>query len=171
MIAPCDWCILALRVTPLESNDAFVDAILAGQPEPQIYFSRMKRDNRLGAPVLGNLPDPKKLTAFELARIAESTSHLLVDTRLDRSEFMAHHVPGSICAPMNKSFNTVVGSLVVDETTPIVLIAEEEHIDDAVRDLIRIGYDNIVAYADATTLRHYFDEGGESASIEEIPRR
>ena len=149
-------------------EDEFVAAILAGQPEPQTYFARMKRDNKLGAPVLGNLPNPRRLTAFELNHIAGSSKHLIVDTRLDRSGFMAHHIPGSIYAPMNKSFNTVVGSLVEDETTPIVLIAEEEHVEEAVRDLIRIGYDNVVAYADTTTLDRYFDEGGESAHIEEI---
>ncbi|MFV1981389.1 MAG: rhodanese-like domain-containing protein, partial [Rhodothermia bacterium] len=151
-----------------QGENAFVDAILSGQPEPQMYFARMKRDNKLGAPVLGNLPNPRRLTASELAHVAKSSSHLVVDTRLDRSGFMAHHIPGSICAPMNKAFNTVVGSLVTDETTPIVLIAEEEHVDEAVRDLIRIGYDNIVAYADAETLARHFDEGGESASIEEV---
>lgn len=149
-------------------EDAFVGAILAGQPEPQMYFARMKRDNKLGVPVLGRRPNPQRLTVFELAEIAKRNEHLIVDTRLDRSGFMAHHIPGSICAPMNKSFNTVVGSLVTDETTPIILITEAEHIEEAVRDLVRIGYDNIVAYADAATLGRYFEEGGESASIEEI---
>jgi hydroxyacylglutathione hydrolase len=149
-------------------EDAFVQAILAGQPEPQTYFARMKRDNKLGAPVLGNLPNPRRLTAFELGHIVKESKQLIVDTRLDRSGFMAHHIPGSIYAPMNKSFNTVVGSLVEDETTPIVLIIEEEHVEEAVRDLIRIGYDNVVAYADTNTLDRYFDEGGESATIKEI---
>ena len=37
--------------------------------------------------------------------------------------------------------------------------ARQEHIDEAVRDLIRIGYDNVVAYVDAQTLDRYFDDG------------
>jgi hydroxyacylglutathione hydrolase len=40
-------------------KDHFVAAILAGQPEPQMYFARMKRDNRDGVPILGPLPRPR----------------------------------------------------------------------------------------------------------------
>jgi hydroxyacylglutathione hydrolase len=151
-----------------DGEDAFVDAILSGQPEPQMYFARMKRDNKMGAPVLGNLPQPRKLTITELARKAGSSECLIVDARLDRSAFMAKHIPGSLYAPMNKSFNAVVGSLVMDETLPLVLIIDADHVDAAVRDLVRIGYDNVAAFVDLETLENYFDEGGEHAAIEEV---
>jgi len=149
-------------------EDTFVDAILEGQPEPQIYFARMKRDNKMGAPVLGKLPAPQQLTARELETVATDDESLIIDTRLDRSAFMKHHLPGSLYAPMNKTFNTVVGSLVEDETTPIVLIIDEEDVEEAVRDLIRIGYDNVVAFADTETLQKYFQDGGPVSTIEEI---
>lgn len=152
-------------------EDAFVDSILSGQPEPQMYFARMKRDNKLGAPVLGTLPQPQKLTANELEEMALREDVLIVDTRLDRSAFMASHIPGSLYAPMNKTFNTVVGSLVVDETTPIVLIAHETSVEEAVRDLVRIGYDNIIAFAEIETLERYFADGGEKETIKEIDFR
>lgn len=148
--------------------DQFVGTILAGQPEPQMYFARMKRDNKLGAPVLGKLPNPQKLTAKELEEMAAREDVLIVDARLDRSAFMDKHIPGSLSSPMNKMFNTVVGSLVVDETTPIVLIINEEDVEEAVRDLVRIGYDNVVAFADFTTLERYFGTGGAQATIEEL---
>jgi hydroxyacylglutathione hydrolase len=149
-------------------EDAFVDAILDGQPEPQMYFARMKRDNRDGVPLLGALPTPPALTARELAQKADDGETLVVDTRLDRSGFMAKHVPGALYAPMDKSFNTVVGSLVVDETAPIVLVVEGDHVGEAVRDLVRIGYDNVVGYATPDTLARYVEDGGETASIPEI---
>lgn len=149
-------------------EEAFVGAILSGQPEPQMYFARMKRDNKLGAPVLGSLPAPQKLTAAELSRIAEDQDTLIVDTRLDRSAFMAHHIPGALYAPMNKTFNTVVGSLVLDESTPIVLIIDEASVEEAVRDLVRIGYDHVVAYAEPATLARYFATGGPQNTIPEI---
>jgi hydroxyacylglutathione hydrolase len=159
-------------------EDAFVGAILAGQPEPQTYFARMKRDNKLGAPVLGGLPRPRKLTLAELARLAERPGNagegehrVVVDARLDRSAFVAKHLPGALYAPMNRSFNTVVGSLVVDETAPLVLVVEEEHVEEAVRDLVRIGYDNVQAYATPETLERYFEEGGAFASIDEVIMR
>lgn len=89
-------------------------------------------------------------------------------TRLDRSAFMARHVPGALYAPMNKTFNTVVGSLVTDETMPFVLIIDEEHVEEALLDLVRIGYDNIVGFVTPEGLEHYFEAGGACATIEEI---
>ncbi|MEM8556961.1 MAG: rhodanese-like domain-containing protein [Bacteroidota bacterium] len=149
-------------------EDAFVDAILSGQPEPQMYFARMKRDNRDGVPILGDMPQPRALSAGDLAQVVQAGEALVIDARLDRSAFMAQHIPGALYAPMNKSFNTVVGSLVVDETTPLVLILDEADVDEAVRDLIRIGYDRIEAFATPATLAAYFAEGGPSAAIPEI---
>lgn len=151
-----------------EGEKAFVGAILAGQPEPQMYFARMKRDNKKGAPVLGHLPQPRKLTAAELADVVDRGEAIVIDTRLDKSAFMARHIPGSIEAPLNKTFNTIVGSLVVDETTPLVLIIEEVDVEEAVRDLVRIGYDNVVAYAELATLQRYIAQGGKSETTEEI---
>jgi len=151
-----------------EDEDTFVDAILADQPEPQIYFARMKRDNKNGPPVLGQLPSPRKLTEKELHEAAADEETLVIDTRLDRSAFMARHIPGSLCAPMNNTFNTVVGSLVEDETTPIVLIIDEADVEEAVRDLVRIGYDNVVGFAEIDTLQRYFENDRPSETIDEI---
>ena len=56
----------------------------------------------------------------------------------------------------------------MDETTPLVLIVEADHLEEAVRDLVRIGYDNVAGFATPDTLETYFENGGEAASIEEI---
>jgi len=151
-----------------KDKDSFVDAILEDQPEPQIYFARMKRDNKGGAPVLGQLPSPRELTSRELKTVAQDDEALIIDTRLDRSAYMAHHIPGSLYAPMDNTFNTVVGSLVEDETTPIYLITDEEDVDEAVRDLVRIGYDNVKGFAEIETLQRYFADDGPSETIEEV---
>lgn len=151
----------------VQGEEAFVDAILAGQPEPQTYFARMKRDNNKGVPILGALPRPRKLTVAELERTVDGGSTLVLDTRLDRSAFMTRHIPGALHAPMNKSFNTVVGSLEEDETIPLLLIIEEEKVEEAVRDLVRIGYDNIPAFVTPQTLTRYFDGGRQAGSIAE----
>jgi hydroxyacylglutathione hydrolase len=158
---------VSLSVAEL-GEDAFVDAILAGQPEPQTYFARMKRDNNHGVPLLGALPRPRKLTVTELEQTVEKGESLILDTRIDRSGFMTKHIPGALHTPLNKSFNTAVGSLVEDETGPIVLIVDEAGVEEAVRDLVRIGYDNLVGFATPETLTRYFDRGGAPASIEEI---
>jgi len=151
-----------------KDKDSFVDAILEDQPEPQIYFARMKRDNKEGAPVLGQLPSPREMTSRELKNVAQDEEALIIDTRLDRSAYMAHHIPGSLYAPMDNTFNTVVGSLVEDETTPIYLITDEEDVEEAVRDLVRIGYDNVKGFAEVETLQRYFQDDGPSERIEEV---
>lgn len=148
-------------------EDEFVAAILDGQPEPPMYFARMKRDNKNGPRVLGSLPVPKRLLAPDLKALAGNLAVAVLDTRLDRSAFMARHLPGSLYAGFNKSFNTAAGSIIEDDM-PIYLIIEEEHVEEAVRDLIRIGLDRIEGYATAATLEAYADSGGEMACIREI---
>ena len=151
-----------------EGEAHFVAAILAGQPEPQTYFARMKRDNRDGVPLLGELPEPKQLDAPGLRAALAVGAWTVVDSRLDRDAFMRRHLPGSLYAPLNKSFNTVVGSLLVDETTPLLMIVDGDRVEEAVRDLVRIGYDEIPAYATPETLEAHFAAGGASASIPQV---
>src|SRR5699024_237949 len=55
------------------SKQEFVDYILDGQPEPPLYFKRMKEQNRGGMPVIGGLPQPEKLS---VGRSEEHTSEL-----------------------------------------------------------------------------------------------
>lgn len=135
------------RVSPaIAASDrgerAFVDFILADQPEPPLYFARMKRLNKTGQPVLGTLPAPRRLEARDLGELARTTSVQIIDTRCDRRAFLAAHVPGALHAPLNRTFPTIIGSL-VDPERPIVLLVDAGSLDEAVRDLIRIGYDRI----------------------------
>ena len=54
----------------LSGNETdFVKTILSGQPEPPLYFARMKRDNRRGPKLLANgeLPKPKRIDKNDLA--------------------------------------------------------------------------------------------------------
>jgi len=148
-------------------ESAFVDAILDGQPEPPLYFARMKRHNRDGVPLLDGLPTPKALSAEDLERgLPEGV--LLVDTRPDRSAFMARHLPGALYAPFDRQFNTTVGSLVEDAETPLALLIAEADVEEAVRDLVRIGFDDVVHYVTPEAFAAYAQAGGETASIEEI---
>ena len=145
---------------------AFVDAILDGQPEPPLYFARMKAQNRDGVPPLAALPTPRALAPDELGTLPEGT--VVIDTRPDRSAFMASHLPGSLYAPLGSSFSTVVGSYVTDPATPLVLVAPAERVGEAVRQLVRIGLDQIVATASYETLAAYSQAGGETATIPEV---
>jgi len=148
-----------------DSEDAFVSAILDGQPEPPLYFARMKRDNRIGPAILGSLPRPGRISVDELSRLVGRNDAAVLDTRRDRAAYMSGHLPGSIFAPMNKTFNTIAGSY-VEEGTPIYLIIDPEQLDMAVRDLVRIGLDNVVGYVTPEALLEYRDRFGPLAVIE-----
>lgn len=134
-----------------DTEDGFVGSILEGQPEPPLYFARMKDLNKNGVPVLGDLPSPKLYGLRELVERGSADGAVIVDTRTDRRGFMAGHIPGSLYAPLGIDFPMVVGSY-VDPSTDIYLIADAADIDLAVRTLVRIGYDNIAGFAPPSTL-------------------
>lgn len=149
-----------------ESEQAFVDFILEGQPEPPLYFARMKRDNRGGPKVLGSLPNPQKVTVEGLVNRAEQAGSAVVDTR-ERTAFMNGHVKGSLLSTFNSAFNTVVGSYVTEDED-IYLIISEDNLEEAVRDLIRIGLDDIKGYVTPDELEQYLDSSEHAEQIETI---
>ena len=160
------------RVSPAvaasnRGEQPFVDYILSGQPEPPLYFATMKRVNKTGPPILGTLPEPPKLTAAEVAGLAKDEGVQVVDTRADRQEFFAGHVPGSFYAPLNKAFPTVVGSF-LDPDKRIVLLLDDARVEEAVRALIRIGYDKIAGWAPTATVAELRAGGMTLAAIESI---
>ena len=136
------------------SEQGFVEFILSGQPEPPMYFATMKRLNKEGPPVLGGLPQPNRMPATDL-RAVDASATAIVDTR-DWPAFREGHVPGSLSLPLIKSFGTDAGSLIGPDE-PMILIADEDRLDQAVRELIRIGLDRINGWVDASTLGDYAD--------------
>jgi hydroxyacylglutathione hydrolase len=133
-------------VAAQKGEEAFVEYILTDQPEPPLYFARMKRLNKKGPPVLGALPQPRKLAPAELAGLAGRTDVTIVDTRPDRERFMEAHLKGSLHTPLDKNFPTVVGSY-VEPDKPVYLIADAQDVEEAVRNLIRVGLDAVAGYA------------------------
>lgn len=147
------------------SESAFVDFILDGQPEPPLYFARMKRDNKMGPRVLGSLPKPRALTAHEVAGL-DTRSVAVIDTR-DWASFRDGHVAGSLFCPLTKAFNADAGSFVTEDED-IVLIADPSRVDEAVRDLVRIGLDRIAGCFDAARFGELAAAGAKIARTREI---
>ena len=141
----------------------FVASILDGQPEPPMYFARMKHENKYGPALLKKLPQPIKIKKERLEFLDYEVSYTLIDTRSDRSAFMKKHLPGSIYAPLDKTFPTITGSY-IEPNVPIYLVMDrEEDVDFAVRNLVRIGLDKVIAYALPSVTNEL-----PTASIEEI---
>ncbi len=133
------------------SEQSFVEFILSGQPEPPLYFANMKRDNKLGPPILRGLPEPPRMSGTDLASL-DSSKVAIIDTR-PWDQFRSGHIPGALSFPLTRSFNTDAGSMVRD-TDDIYLIIDESALDEAIRDLIRIGLDHIKGWCPASEVRH-----------------
>lgn len=151
------------------SEQQFVDFILDAQPEPPLYFARMKRDNKLGPKVLGiagggGVPKPGAMSVEDLKKTDGRTT-AIIDTR-PWAAFRAGHVPGSLHLPLNNTFSTDAGSL-IDEHEEIVLIAEPGRVEEAVRDLIRVGLDTFVGWFDANQIEAYAAAGGRLLTTDE----
>lgn len=134
-----------------DDEDSFVGSILDGQPEPPLYFARMKDLNTNGVPVLGDLPTPQLLEIEKLIGRGSTDGAVIVDTRADREGFMQGHIDSSLHAPLGINFPMIVGSY-VDPSTDIYLIAEPADVDLAVRTLVRIGYDRILGFTPPSAL-------------------
>lgn len=143
----------------------FVSFILSGQPAPPLYFARMKRVNKLGPAVLGKLPTPRWLEAKDLSAL-DGRRVAILDTR-PWAAFREGHIPGSLSAPLDTTFPTIAGSY-VGENDDICLVLEPSQLDEATRDLVRVGLDRVVSAVTPATLAQHFASGGESARIREV---
>jgi hydroxyacylglutathione hydrolase len=139
-------------------EQTFVDFILAGQPEPPLYFARMKRDNRRGPELLPELPSALPLPASDLAGLENRTDVAVIDTR-SRDAFFEGHLAGSLLTELEYQFCSIAGSY-VPEGMAIYLVVDEQRLDEAVRALIRVGLDRIVGYVTPEVLASYGREGG-----------
>ncbi len=146
------------------SEDEFINYVLDGQPEPPLYFGRMKTINKEGPAVLGTLPSPRKMSIEELV----SDEKTIVDTR-DNKSFMNRHLAGTLMASFDENFNTIAGSY-LDPKDEIYLIIEKKNLEQAVRDLIRVGLDSIRGYATIDDLDHWNGkiEEVEAITFEEV---
>lgn len=136
----------AFREALTGTEDGFVRHILAGQPEPPLYFARMKRDNKRGPALLvdGRLPEPQRVDVTRLDDWVGSAGVAILDLRGDRVAFAAGHVTGSLLAPMAGGRLPIAAGSYVDEDSRILLIVENEgQVGEAVRQLVRIGLDRL----------------------------
>jgi hydroxyacylglutathione hydrolase len=152
-------------IVAARDEKTFVDFILDGQPEPPVYFARMKRENKVGPKVLGGLPKPKQLAPSELVKVDGRTT-AIVDTR-PWTAFKMGHVPGALSLPLMNSFSTDAGSM-IGEREAITLIVEPSRLDEAIRGLIRVGLDSIDGWFDASLLDQYEKAEGKLVPTPEI---
>ncbi len=126
-----------------QTEDAFIDFILSGQPEPPHYFAQMKRINRDGPPLLNGMKPLPRLADESIAGLLQQQTPI-VDTR-HAVAFARGHLNGTINIPYNRAFTTWAGWLLPYDR-PFALIADERTIAEMSHDLALIGLDNAAGY-------------------------
>ena len=166
---------------------AFIDGVLAGQPEPPAYFATMKRLNKEGPRVLGGLKepplldfnklrveshesrDPKPASGTRNSRLGTRDSQLLVDLR-SAADFAAGHIPGSLGIPLNKSFTTWAGSLLPYDRDIHLIFPDRDAagLREAVRDLALIGLDRIAGYWTVEAIDWWREQGRPLTTVTQL---
>lgn len=131
-----------------ENEESFVVEILRGQPEPPLYFARMKRDNKLGPGLLESVPQPPRVRPAEMDGLAnDGSSPWFLDLRSEAADYMERHLAGSLhCPPAGVNVSMVAGSYLAAEEEIILLVENEQQVEEVVRQLIRIGLDRILGW-------------------------
>jgi hydroxyacylglutathione hydrolase len=131
--------------------DSFVNAVLAGQPEPPRYFARMKQINR-DAPPLEPWRMPVELR-FSGLMDARARHAAIIDTR-PAKDYAQAHLPATLTIPLNKSFSTYAGSVLPYDTDLYIIVPNtcDGCAAQVVRELALIDLYNVVGYFDASVL-------------------
>ena len=130
----------------LSDPQLFADRLLASMPSYPTYFRSMRALNRRGPRVLGDLPRLAPLSPEDVQGRHQS-GEAVVDTR-SVHDYARGHIPGVYHVELRPAFASWVG-WVVPFGTPAILISDTAEVHDyAVRQLIRIGYDDLPGYLD-----------------------
>jgi hydroxyacylglutathione hydrolase len=130
----------------LSDPQLFADRLLASMPTYPTYFDHMRAVNRRGPRVFGELPRLEPLTIRDL-QVRQRSGEAVVDMR-SVHDYARGHIPGVYHVELRPAFASWVG-WVVPFGTPVILVSDSIEVHEyAVRQLIRIGYDDLPGYLD-----------------------
>ncbi|MCL4272379.1 MAG: MBL fold metallo-hydrolase [Anaerolineales bacterium] len=139
------------------SEEEFIRRALTGLPSYPTYYRCMREVNQKGARILGGVPILKPFSAGEVKAMMEE-GVVVLDVRHNK-KFGAGHIPNSYGIRVDAPLVTWAGWM-IPFGSRILLVAENaDQRSEATRQLIRIGYDNLVGYL----------EGGIEAWAREYP--
>lgn len=129
------------------SKEDFVALVTADQPEAPGYFVHDAIMNRKERESLEqSMSAVKKALPLDEVLKLQQDGAQIVDTR-EPVEFAGAHLKGSINIPVNGKYATWAGTI-LDKTAPIVIIAEDEHLEESIMRLGRIGFDHVAGFLD-----------------------
>jgi hydroxyacylglutathione hydrolase len=139
------------------SEEEFIQRSLKGLPSYPTYYKYMRDINRRGARILGGIPLLKPLAASEVKTMMDE-GVVVLDVRHNKV-FGAGHIPNSYGIRVDAPLTTWVGWLIPFGSRIMLLAEDADQRVEAIRQLIRIGYDDLVGYL----------EGGIEAWSREYP--
>jgi hydroxyacylglutathione hydrolase len=139
-------------------RDEFIEQAASMEERPP-YFRRMEQWNLEGAPLLRRVPTPPALDAGAFAEQADGA--VVLDTRTELA-FGSAHVPGAQSIWLGGLAGFAGWYLPYD--TPLLLVGRDDDVEEEVRRLIRMGYDDVVGYLSGGMLRWHM-AGRASARI------
>jgi hydroxyacylglutathione hydrolase len=126
-----------------KTKEDFVKFKVDERHERPTYFRKMEQYNLEGPPILENIPSPPPLSPREFKKRME-LSDVVLDTRAP-SAFGGAHIKGSYNIWLRGI--PMFAGWVLPYNKPILLVLEDrEHLEIAVRYLIRLGYDHAEGY-------------------------
>jgi hydroxyacylglutathione hydrolase len=152
----------------IEHEDEFVQAVLAGQPEPPKYFAQMKKVNKEGPRVLGGFKRPQRVAESRLEGLLQEGA-LVIDTRR-AADYAQGHIPGTVNIALNKSFNTWAGWLIpYGQDFYLILDDSCTHcVDEAAKDLAMIGLERVAGYFGTEVLGTWTNYGRKLGTVPQI---
>jgi hydroxyacylglutathione hydrolase len=131
------------HVLQFTNKDDFVDYKVHEYHERPSYFRQMEIYNLKGAPLLQKLPTPLPLSPREFKEEMER-GVVVVDARTPPA-FGGAHIKGAYSIWLEGI--PAYAGWVLPYEAPLLLVLEcSDHLEKAVRYLIRLGYDNITGY-------------------------
>ena len=127
----------------LKNRDAFMKYKVAEKPERPHYFRQMEKYNLEGPPLLGCLPLPAPLTPAEFREELEQGT-VVVDTS-EPAAYGGAHIKGSYSVWLG-GLAPFAGWVLSYDRSILLVLEDQNHLERAVRNLIRLGYDNIRGY-------------------------
>jgi len=128
-----------------DSEHSFVKEVLAGQPDPPLYFKEMKRINKHGPAILGKLSVPEEISPEQVREMLASPSAIVLDTRSTAS-FSGGSLDGSYHVPEAKNFLTWSGSIIPYDRDIVLIVQDDVAALRFRQSLSLIGLDRVVAW-------------------------
>src|SRR3990172_7245178 len=123
------------------SEEDFVRRALEGLPSYPVYFGSLRPVNQKGPKILGGLPQPPAIPPAAVKVLAAGGPSIL--HFLPPPLFLRAHIPGAYGISAHAPLTTWAGWL-IPVGTPLILVSHgPRDLESAVRQLIRIGFDDL----------------------------